>query len=403
VARLHRERWGASVALLARTFRDLELAEDGLQEAHLEALRRWPEDGVPRNPTGWLLAVARNRILDRVRRDRRFAARVPELERAAAERLGDEPVGEALDDQLAMLLACCHPALAMEARVALTLRLVAGLTTAEIARAYLVPEATMAQRLVRAKRRVREAGIPLAVPEPALLGERLDGARRVLYLVFNEAYAATTDSRVVRSDLASEAIRLGRLLLRLAPGEAESEGLLALMLLQHSRRDARLDAVGRLVLLEDQDRGRWHQREITSGIALLERALARRRPGRYQLQAAIAAVHARSPSAEATDWAQIVALYDRLLELWPSPVVALNRAVAVAMRDGPLAALPLVETLAADPRLAGYHLLPAVEADLLRRLGRREEAAACYRRAIELATNPTDRAFLEGRLVEVEG
>jgi RNA polymerase sigma-70 factor (ECF subfamily) len=401
ITRLHRDQWGRAVASLARAFGDPGLAEEAVQEAYTAALLRWPESGVPDEPAAWLYTVARNRALDRVRRDRRFRERIAVLERqAASTSVEDDPGDEALDDQLAMLFACCHPALAMPARAALTLRLVAGLDTPQIARAFLVPEPTIAQRLVRAKRKIRDAGIPVDLPRAEQLGERLDGVMAVLYLTFNAGYSATATPPRGCVDLAAEAIRLSRLLLRLVPREPEVAGLLGLMLLQHARRAARADDKGRLVLLGNQDRSRWDRRAIGEGLAMVERAL-RRGTGPYRLQAAIAAEHARAASAGDTDWRRVLGLYDALLRLQPSPVVALNRAVAVAMVRGPQAGLEAVEALAADGRLEGYHLLHAARADLLRRLDRRGEAAACYVRALDLASDETERAFLGARLVEV--
>lgn len=401
------------VASLARAFRDPGLAEEVVQEAYAEALRSWPHTGVPGNATGWLVATARNRALDRLRRDRRYAARVPELRRRAAA-VGDEGAadsGLAGDDELAMLFACCHPSLSIDARVALTLRLVAGLQTAEIARGFLVAEATVAQRLVRAKRKLRHAGIPLAVPPDDLLAERLGGVLAVLYLVFTEGYRATTAPSLVRADLAEEAIRLVRLVDGLLPQRRPVRGLLALMLLQHSRHRTRVDDAGRLLLLAEQDRRRWDQAAIREGVALLDPDLRPHAPpptpartagaSAYELQAAIAAVHAVAATAADTDWRRIRALYDRLLAVSPSPVVALNRAVAVAEVDGPAAGLALVDALADDPHLARSHLLPATRADLLHRLQRREEATAAYRDALARATNPVERAFLRRRLAEM--
>ncbi|CAN5231372.1 sigma-70 family RNA polymerase sigma factor [soil metagenome] len=402
LARLHRHEWGRAVASLARAFGDPGLAEEMVQEAYAAALARWPEEGVPDRPAAWLHTVARNRAVDRLRRDRRYAERLAELERAASSTVAEVPSDkELLDDELAMLCACCHPALAMPARVALTLRLVAGLGTAEIARAFLVPEPTMAQRLVRAKRKLRDAGIPIEVPPPERLGARLDGVLAVLYLTFNAGYSSPAAPPAGSADVAREAIRLARLLLRLVPREPEAAGLLALMLLQHARRAARTDATGRLVLLEDQDRSRWDRRAIAEGVALVDQAL-RHGAGPYRLQAAVAAVHATAATAAGTDWERILALYTELLAVQPSPVVALNRAVAVAMVHGPQAGLAAVDDLAADGRLDGYHLLHAARADLLRRLGRRREAARSYARALGTTTDEAERRFLKERLAEVE-
>jgi RNA polymerase sigma-70 factor (ECF subfamily) len=356
---------------------------------------------VPRNPGAWITTTARNRAIDRLRRERVLREKTETLTRLAElEALGGDEtdVSGIPDDRLRLIFTCCHPALRMDARVALTLRTLGGLTTGEIARAFLVAEPAMAQRIVRAKRKIAAAAIPYRVPPPDLLPERLPGVLAVLYLVFNEGYSATSGP-LVRLDLCDEAIRLTRVLVALMPGQAEAVGLMALMLLQHSRRHARTDERGDLVLLEEQDRSRWDHDMIDEGLATLDAAIAQRRPGPYQVQAAIAALHARAPRAEDTDWPQIAALYGRLVELTPSPVVELNRAVAVAMADGPARGLPLVEGLAEE--LEAYHLFHSARADLLRRLDRPEEAGEAYRRALELATNASERAYLRRRLGEI--
>jgi RNA polymerase sigma-70 factor (ECF subfamily) len=401
VDRLFRQERGRAVATLIRVLGDFDLAEDAVQEAFVQALRTWPERGVPDNPGAWITTTARNRAIDRLRRERTLREKTGSLTRLAElERLGgDETDVSAIpDDRLRLIFTCCHPALALDARVALTLKTLGGLSTGEIARAFLVAEPTMAQRLVRAKRKIRAAAIPYRVPPPDLLPERLPGVLAVLYLVFNEGYGSTAGD-LVRTELCDEAIRLARVLDRLMPGEPEARGLLALMLLQHSRRHARISDTGDLILLDEQDRTRWDHDAIDEGLALLDAAIAERRPGPYQLQAAIAALHARAPRPEDTDWPQIAGLYGRLAEVARSPVIELNRTVAVAMADGPARALPLVDALAGE--LEGYHLFHSTRADLLRRLGHGEEAAEAYRRALELASNPSERAFLERRLHEV--
>ncbi len=399
VERVFRRESGRAVAALIRAVGSFDLAEDAVQDAFAIALERWPREGVPDNPGAWITTTARHRVIDRIRREQTGRAKTEAADRLRAlEELSDE-MHEIPDERLRLVFTCCHPALPMDSRVALTLRTVGGLSTREIARAFLSPEPTVAQRLVRAKKKIREAGIPYRVPPHDLLEERLTGVLAVLYLVFNEGYSATSGDDLVRVDLCDEAIWLTRMVDRLLPDQAEVRGLLALMLLQHSRRATRTDVAGQLVLLEDQDRARWDHEMIDEGVAVLDDALDLRTPGPYQVQAAIAALHAQAPRPDDTDWPQIATLYGALAAAAPSPVVELNRAVAVAMADGPGAGLPLIDALADD--LDTYHLLHAARADLLRRLERREEAAAAYRRALELVTNPAERDFLQGRLAEL--
>ncbi|MBB4905167.1 RNA polymerase sigma factor [Actinophytocola algeriensis] len=382
-----RREYGRAVSVLVRSLGDIGLAEEVVQDAFVEAVRRWPADGVPPSPAGWLITTARNRAIDRLRREATREERHRQaLELLAAER-GDEEGEEGVvrDDRLRLIFTCCHPSLAMGVRVALTLRLLGGLTTEEVARAFLVPEPTMAQRLVRAKNKIRDAGIPYRVPYEADLPARLGGVLAVLYLIFNEGY-----STVDRPELSAEAIRLGRVLAALMPDEPEVTGLLALMLLSESRRPARVTDDGELVLLPDQDRGRWDRGMVEEGHALVRQCLRRGRPGPYQIQAAINAVHSDAPTTGETDWAQVVALYDQLMVVAPTPVVALNRAVAVAELRGPAEALDLVDALALDR----YHLHHSVRGNLLRRLGRPDEAAAAYETALRMATTDADRTVV---------
>jgi RNA polymerase sigma-70 factor, ECF subfamily len=400
---LYREERPRALATLIRLLGDFDLAEEALQDAFAVALEQWPEGGIPRNPCAWLVSTGRHKAIDRLRREKSFAAKRKEIaylgESAVA--APDVPEDPFPDDLLRLVFTCCHPALALEAQVALTLKTLCSLSVDEIARAFLVSSATMAQRLVRAKGKIRAARIPYEVPGSDRLGERLDGVLRVVYLVFNEGYAATSGSALVRRELCSEAIRMGRLLRGLLPAESEATGLLALMLLQDSRRAARVDAQGELVTLEEQDRSLWDREQIAEGQAAAEEALRRGGAGFYALQAAIAALHAQAPRPEETDWPQIAALYALLLRLHPSPVVALNHAAAVAMGERLDRGLRLIEQLEAGGELESFHLLPAAKADILRRLGRPAEAATAYERALQLVTHDAERRYLERRLREV--
>jgi RNA polymerase sigma-70 factor (ECF subfamily) len=399
ITAVFKQEWGPVLATLIRWTGDWDLAEECVQDAFAQALEKWPRDGVPRRPGGWLTTAARNRSTDRLRRRATEAGKLREVASMAAP-TDDDPDDDSgiSDDLLRLVFTCCHPALTLEARVALTLRTIAGLTTAEIARAFLVPEATMAKRLVRAKHKIQHARIPYRVPPAHLLPERLGGVLGVLYLLFSEGYAATS-GELIRAQMCAEAIRLARTLTRLMPDEPEATGLLALMLLHDGRRGARMDDAGELVLLADQDRSLWDRERIDEGVRLLEGALRRRQPGSYQVQAAIAACHAPAATVGDTDWAEIAQLYGQLALLTPSPVVRLNRAVAVSMADGPAAGLALVDELAGE--LPDYHLLAATRADLLRRLDRTGEAADAYREALRLAGTGTERRYLERRLAEL--